>query len=74
MKTLGLPWRQSLFQKGSNASAFAMLMRSEIQSIEGVLRVESITHSFDADNRRATFTWSVLAEEGELEGEVQYGA
>lgn len=60
-------WRQ---QKPPDASAIGALIREEISSTPGVLRVDDWTSTWDRDARRLSFGGTIVADDGVIEFQI----
>jgi hypothetical protein len=61
----GTPWLEAVLRKGVSEASVRAVFKREIQRVEGVARVASITVSIDAATRYATIDASVITTEGE---------
>lgn len=63
---VGVPYFQQIFTKAPNLPLIESIFRSEILSVPGVGAIDSLNMLFDRASRRATVTFKVRTDWGEL--------
>lgn len=73
-ESLGVPWKQLIFQKGTPPDLVASALKVEIVQTKGVRSLNSFEMDIDRATRKLTVTVSVTAFTGEeLELEEEFG-
>lgn len=68
-ETAGVPYYQSILGQKFNLLVVREIFRQQLLARAGVLEVTSIEVEFDRATRKATVSWRVSTDLGELEGE-----
>jgi hypothetical protein len=67
-QTVGMPWFQQIFVKGTKLSTLTGLFRAMLQNTIGVNEVVSLTLNYTGNNRTLTVAWAVSTDFGQLTG------
>ena len=62
--TIGVPWYQYIFQKGSDINRVKSILINTISGTDGVIKVTSLELNYNISNRNLTVDFSAQTNEG----------